>query len=47
MVLLTAFIADCFVWILVGFPFNLPSTQPLNLSAEVFNVTTKLLLPFG
>jgi len=46
-VLLSAFIVDWFLWILVGFPFNLPSTQPLNLSAEVFNVTTKLLLPFG
>jgi len=46
-VLLSVFIVDWFVWILVGFPFNFPPTQPLNLSAEVFNVTTKLLLPFG
>lgn len=47
LILFSAFIVDWVVWILVGFPFNLPSTQPLNLIAEVFNVTTKLLLPFG
>lgn len=46
-VLFSAFVVDWFVWIVVGFPFNLPSTQPLNLVAEVFNVTTKLLLPLG
>jgi len=46
-VLFSAFIVDWFMWILVGFPFNLPSTQPLSLSAELFNVTTKWLLPFG
>lgn len=46
-VLLSAFVVEWFVWILVGFPFNFPSTQPLNLMAEVFNVTTKLLLPLG
>jgi hypothetical protein len=46
-VLLSAFIVDWFVWILVGFPFNFPSTQPLNLVAEILNVTTKLFLPFG
>lgn len=45
--LFSAFIVDWFLWVLAGFPFNLPSTQPLNLIAEVFNVTTKLLLPFG
>ena len=46
-VLLSAFTVDWVVWILVGFPFNLPSTEPLNLVAEFFNVSTKLLLPFG
>jgi hypothetical protein len=46
-VLLSAFVVDWLVWILVGFPFNLPSSRPLSLSAEAFNVTTKLLLPFG
>jgi hypothetical protein len=47
MVLFSAFIVDWLVWILIGFPFNLPSTEPLNLAAEFFNVSTKLLLPFG
>lgn len=47
MILLSAFAVDWLVWILVGFPFNLPSTQPLNLLAEAFNMSTKLLLPFG
>jgi len=47
MVLFSAFIVDWFVWILVGFPFNLPSTEPFNLVAEFFNVSTKLLLPFA
>jgi len=46
-ILLSAFAVDWLVWILVGFPFNLPSTQPLNLLAEAFNMSTKLLLPFG
>lgn len=46
-VLLSAFLVAWLVWILVGFPFNFPSTQPLNLIAEVFNVTTKSLLPLG
>lgn len=44
-VLFSAFMVDWAVWILVGFPFNLPSTEPLNLMAEFFNVSTKLLLP--
>ncbi|HEV2225554.1 MAG TPA: hypothetical protein VGR56_01970 [Nitrososphaerales archaeon] len=47
MALTFAFVLDWIVWVLVGFPFNLPSTEPLNLIAEAFNVTTKLLLPFG
>jgi hypothetical protein len=47
LVLFSAFIVDWLVWILIGFPFNLPSTEPLNLVAELFNVSTKLLLPFG
>jgi hypothetical protein len=47
MILFFAFLIDWFVWVLVGFPFNLPSTQPLNLVAEAFNVSTKLLLPFS
>jgi hypothetical protein len=46
-ILLFAFLVDWLVWVLIGFPFNLPSTQPLNLVAEAFNVSTKLLLPFG
>ncbi|MCL5318107.1 MAG: hypothetical protein M1503_07600 [Thaumarchaeota archaeon] len=46
-ILLSAFLADWLLWILAGFPFNLPSTQPLSLYAEAFNVTTKILLPFG
>ena len=46
-ILFSAFIVDWLVWILVGFPFNLPSTEPLNLVAEFFNVSTKLLLPFA
>jgi hypothetical protein len=46
-ILLFAFLVDWAIWVLVGFPFNLPSTQPLNVSAEVFNVSTKLLLPLG
>jgi hypothetical protein len=46
-VLLSVFIVDWLLWVLVGFPFNLPSTEPLNLVAEFFNVSTKLLLPFG
>lgn len=45
--LLSAFLVDWLVWVLIGFPFNLPSTQLLNLVAETFNVSTKLLLPFG
>ena len=47
MILLSAFAVDWRVWILAGFPFNLPSTRPLNLVAEAFNVSTKLLLPLG
>jgi hypothetical protein len=47
MILFSAFLIDWLVWVLIGFPFNLPSTQPLNLVAEAFNVSTKLLLPFG
>lgn len=47
MILLSAFVVDWLLWVLIGFPFNLPSTQPLNLLAEAFNVSTKLLLPFG
>ncbi len=46
-ILFSAFIVDWLVWILVGFPFNLPSTEPLNLVAEFFNVSSKLLLPFA
>ena len=46
-ILFSAFIVDWLVWILVGFPFNLPSTEPLNLMAESLNVSTKLLLPFA
>jgi hypothetical protein len=46
-ILLSAFAVDWLVWILVGFPFNLSSTRPLNLIAEAFNASTKLLLPFG
>jgi len=46
-ILFSAFIVDWLVWILIGFPFNLPSTDPLNLAAEFFNVSTKLLLPFA
>jgi len=46
-ILFSAFIIDWLAWILVGFPFNLPSTEPLNPVAEIFNVTTKLLLPFA
>jgi len=46
-ILFSAFIVDWVVWILVGFPFNLPLTEPLNLVAELFNVSTKLLLPFA
>jgi len=45
--LFLAFLVDWLIWVLIGFPFNLPSTQPLNLVAEAFNVSTKLLLPFG
>ena len=47
MIILSAFAVEWFVWILVGFPFNLPSTHPFNLVAEAFNVSTKLLLPIG
>ena len=46
-ILFSGFIVDWLVWILVGFPFNLPSAESLNLVAEVFNVSTKLLLPFA
>jgi hypothetical protein len=46
-ILFSAFIVDWLVWILVGFPFNLPSTDSLSLVAESFNVSTKLLLPFA
>ena len=46
-ILLSAFVIDWLIWVQVGFPFNLPSTQPLDLAAEGLNVTTKLLLPFG
>jgi len=46
-ILFSAFIVDWLVWILVGFPFDLPSTKQLNLVAESFNVSTKLLLPFA
>jgi hypothetical protein len=47
MVLFSAFIVEWLVWILIGFPFNLPSTEPFNFVGESFNVSTKLLLPFG
>jgi hypothetical protein len=47
MILLSAFLVDWLAWVLIGFPFNLPSTQPVNLVAEALNVSTKLLLPFG
>ena len=47
MLLFSAFLVDWLVWILEGFPFDLPSTEPLNLFAEFFNVSTKLLLPFA
>jgi len=46
-ILFSAYIIDWLIWILIGFPFNLPSTEPLNLVAEFFNVSTKLLLPFA
>jgi len=46
-ILFSALIVDWLAWILLGFPFNLPSTDPLNIVAEFFNVSTKLLLPFG
>jgi hypothetical protein len=46
-ILFSAFLVDWLIWVLIGFPFNLPSTRPLNMLAEVFNVSTKLLLPFG
>ncbi len=45
--LFSALMLDWAVWQLTGFPFNLPSTQPLNLVEEAFNVTTKLLLSLG
>jgi len=46
-VLLSAFVIDWLIWVHVGFPFNLPSSEALDLAAEAFNLTTKLLLPFG
>jgi len=45
--LLLAFAVDWLVWIAVGFPFNLPTSQPLNLLGEALNTSTKMLLPFG
>jgi hypothetical protein len=45
--LLLAFALDWLVWIAVGFPFNLPTSQPLNLLGEALNASTKMLLPFG
>jgi hypothetical protein len=47
MILFLAFLIDWLVWVLIGFPFNLLSAQSLNLVAEAFNVSTKVLLPFG
>ena len=47
MVLLSAFVIDWAIWIITGFQFNFPDTQPLNTGAEVFNISTKFLLPLG
>ncbi len=47
MVLILLFVVDWVAWVLLGFPFNLQSTQPLDLGAEALNVSTKLLLPFA
>jgi hypothetical protein len=46
-VFLSAFIVDWIFWIILGFPFNFPITNPIDLTAEVFNITSKLLLPLG
>ena len=46
-ILLSAFVVDWIIWVSIGFPFNFPSTNPINLIAEAFNITTKLLLPLG
>jgi hypothetical protein len=46
-VFLVVFVVDWIFWIIIGFPFNFPRTNPINLTAEMFNTTTKLLLPLG
>jgi hypothetical protein len=43
--------ATCLVawvlWILIGFPFNVPSDTNLSLPSEVLNIVTKATLLFG
>jgi hypothetical protein len=34
-------------WLLIGFPYNVPHGNQLNLTGEAFNVITKTTLPFG
>jgi hypothetical protein len=46
-ILLSAFVIDWIIWIIFGFQFNFPNTKPLNITAEFFNISTKLFLPFG
>lgn len=45
--LLSICLISWIIWILIGFPYNVPSDINLNLSSELFNIITKITLLFG